>query len=91
MEFSVSLTLVKCSPPASSRRIERRTRPVSLSAATRLPPAAAPLVHNLGTFEGERKRRCTGYDESYGVTKSLLSLLAVASVLFVIAVTVGAV
>jgi hypothetical protein len=52
---------------------------------------SSPPSCHLGTFEGERKSRSTGYDESYSVTKSLLSLLAVTSALFVVAIVTGAV
>jgi hypothetical protein len=91
MEFIVHLTLIKCSPVEGQSRLERRRLSASVAVPARLSVVASPAVCDLGTFEGERKRRCSGYDESYGVTKAMLSLLAVTAFMFVVAVTVGAV
>lgn len=53
----------------------------------RLPP---PAVH-LGAFDGRRKRGAPVPDESYGLTKALLSLMAVTAFLFCAALVLGAV
>lgn len=39
--------------------------------------ACPPAPRNLGVIQGERLRRCTA-DESYSLTQTLLSLIAVA-------------
>lgn len=46
---------------------------------------------HLGVFEGQRKRAAHPADESYGLTKALLSLMAVVAFLFCAALVLGAV
>ena len=49
-----------------------------------------PAPRNLGGIEGERLSRCRGYDESYGLTKALLSLIALSGFLLAAAMLLGA-
>ncbi len=50
-----------------------------------------PAPRNLGIIEGECLARCRGYDESYSLTKALLSLLSVAGFMLAIALIMGAI
>ncbi|MGB3415746.1 MAG: hypothetical protein WBA36_03665 [Mesorhizobium sp.] len=50
-----------------------------------------PAPRHLGTFEGERKRECAGYDESYGATKAALSLIALTGFMLAAAIFLGAI
>lgn len=51
---------------------------------------AAGAPYDLGVFEGRRKRAAYPVDESYGLTKALLSLMAVTAFLFCLALVLGA-
>lgn len=74
---AVDPIIIKCGKVDGPSRFDRM-------AARRLAP------RNLGAFEGERLSSCHGYDESYGVMKAALSLIAVVAFLFIVAMMTGA-
>lgn len=45
---------------------------------------------HLGTFDGERKSRCRGYDEPYGAARALTSLAAITFFLYAVSLVVRA-
>ena len=69
--------------------VSRRGSP-SAPAGGASSPLCSAHIH-LGTFDGERRRRSTGYREDYGAAKALASLAAMTAFLFVAGLIAGAV
>lgn len=52
---------------------------------------SAKAPRNLGVIEGERLQRARGYHEAYELTRAIASFVAIAAILFCVALIIGAV